>query len=106
MSIKETEQYILNQIYEAGLNAIRTTGVETDGQSALLPISPVVSRKIDKTVTNITYIAIAPVGTAEADAVWLCKKVDQTVTNIIRITWAGGGTFSQVATDLTALTYA
>lgn len=54
---------------------------------------------------TITYIGIAPVGSNQSDAVWQCKKVDESVTNTIIITWADSGRFSQVATDLTALSY-
>lgn len=52
-----------------------------------------------------TYVAIAPIGSAQASAVWQAKKVTVTGNDTV-ITWAGGGAFNQVATDLTVLTYA
>lgn len=53
---------------------------------------------------SITYYAEAPVGSAEASAVWRAQKVD-TSSGVV-ITWADSGNYTQVATDLTALTYA
>ena len=52
----------------------------------------------------VTYIAEAAPGTAQATAGWRCMKIDQ--SSGVVITWAGSGEASQVATDLTALTYA
>jgi|SRR3990172_2730626 len=55
-------------------------------------------------VGDVTYIALAAPGTAQATAKWQVRKLDQT-TGII-ITFAGGtANFDQVATDLTTLSY-
>ena len=50
-----------------------------------------------------TYVAEAPVGSAEGDAVWRAQKIDESSDTII--TWADSGNYTQVATDLTALSY-
>jgi len=51
-----------------------------------------------------TYIAKAPVGTAQASASWQVFRIDETVGMVI--TWADGNDkFDNVATDLTALAY-
>lgn len=54
---------------------------------------------------KLTYFAWAAPGSAEADAVWKAMRIDDSVTNESRIMWADNGNYSQVATDLTALTY-
>ena len=56
------------------------------------------------TVGTVSYIAVAPVGTAQSAAAWQVKKVDTTTGTVV--TWADGdGNFDNVATDLTALSY-
>ena len=55
-------------------------------------------------VGSVTYVANAPAGSLQADAVWKCKKIDE--TSGIVITWADGNEkYDNVATDLTTLTY-
>lgn len=55
-------------------------------------------------VGTTTYVAFALPGTAEASAAWRAFKMDE--SSGLRITWANGtDAFSNVATDLTALTY-
>ena len=54
-------------------------------------------------VGSVTYIADAPVGSDQADPVWRAQKLDQ--TSGLVITWADNGNYSQIATDLTALSY-
>ena len=61
-------------------------------------------RAIKVTVDGTTtYVAEAPVGSAQASAVWRVRKVDESIGAVI--TWADSGNYTQVATDLTALTY-
>ena len=56
-----------------------------------------------QTDATYTYIAHAVPGTALATAGWRAQRI--TTATGVRI-FADGGAFSQVATDLTALTYA
>lgn len=62
------------------------------------------AQKVTVSGTN-TYIAIAPIGSLQASAVWQARKVATSSGDTVT-TWAGGGAYNQVATDLTALTYA
>lgn len=66
-------------------------GLELDGYS----------REVQVDGTD-TYVAHAVPGTALATAKWRAMKVDADGTR----QFADGGDFTQVATDLTALTYA
>lgn len=50
-----------------------------------------------------TYVAKAAIGSSQSSAVWQAKKIDE--SSGVVITWADSGNYSQVATDLTALTY-
>lgn len=55
-------------------------------------------------VGTITYIGLANPGTLQADANWQCMKLDK--SSGLVITYANGSAdFTNVATDLTALTY-
>ena len=54
-------------------------------------------------VGSVTYIADAPVGSSQASAVWRAQKLDE--TSGLVITWADNGNYTQIATDLTALSY-
>lgn len=56
-----------------------------------------------QTDTGVTFTAYAVPGTALATAAWRAEKVVD-ATGVRQ--FADGGAFSQVATDLTALTYA
>ena len=63
-----------------------------------------VSKKITVSGDN-TYVASAPIGSAQASAVWQVKKI-AVVGSDTTITWADGDSnFDNVATDLTVLTY-
>lgn len=55
-------------------------------------------------VGSVTYVGKAAPGTAQSTAKWQVKKVEVSGSDTI-ISWADGGNFSQVATDLTALTF-
>lgn len=55
---------------------------------------------------DYTYIAIAPIGTAQTDAKWQVKRIDTSVAGTTVFTWADGDdSFNNVASDLTALSY-
>ena len=79
---------------------------DTGHKDGDLPL-PISSAKYAIKVTeagDVTYIAKAPVGTAQATAGWQVMKVDEAVGAVI--TWADGDIrFDNVATDLTALVY-
>ena len=63
------------------------------------------AEKIDVSVSNTTFVATAAPGSSQSNAVWSCKKI-YTSGNITTVTWADYGRYTQIATDLTALTYA
>jgi len=52
-----------------------------------------------------TYIAKAPVGTAQSSAAWQAFRLDET-SGMILLYADGNDNFDNVATDLTSLTYA
>jgi len=53
---------------------------------------------------NYTYVAKAPVGTAQASAAWQAFRIDE--TSGLVILWADANdNFDNVATDLTVLSY-
>jgi len=55
---------------------------------------------------SYTYIAAAPIGTAQATAKWQAKCIYDDGAGTTTITWADGdANFDNSATDLTALTY-
>lgn len=66
-------------------------------------------KKTIVTVGSVTtiYSGVAPIGTLESEAKWICKKlvIDQTTpgTTELTLTWASAN--GSVATDLTALSY-
>jgi len=72
-----------------------------DGNSEYLLNLGNYSREVQIDGTD-TYIAHAVTGTALAAAKWRAQKIDADGTRL----FADGGAFSQVGTDLTALTYA
>lgn len=103
--IQDSEQNILNKTYDPDKKATVVATVETDGTSELYKVSSLTAKKIT-TSGDYTYIATAPIGTAQATAGWQVKRIDSSVANTTVITWADGDAeFDNVATDLTALTY-
>lgn len=56
-------------------------------------------------VGKILYIAKAKAGSLYADPVWKCSKFDESVKTDQNMKWADGAKYTQIATDLTALTY-
>lgn len=77
------------------------------GSDGLLPVSSGSSKttKITESGTD-TYIAKAAVGSSQSSAVWQAQKIAVSGSNTT-ILWADGNdSYDNVATDLTALTYA
>lgn len=102
--IQNSEQKILNKAFEQSKQAMAVAGVETDGTNELYKVSGLTAKKIT-TSGDDTYIATAPIGTAQATAGWQVKKVTVSGSDTT-ITWADGDAeFDNVATDLTALSY-
>jgi hypothetical protein len=58
-------------------------------------------------VGDISYFAWAPPGSSESDPVWKAMRLDETASGNTtgRRAWADGAKYTQVATDLTLLTY-
>lgn len=58
-------------------------------------------------VGDISYFGFAEPGTLESAALWKAMKLDETIVGDLelKITWADNGNYTQVATDLTSLTY-
>lgn len=78
-------------------------GVGYDGQSLQKNQADAMATKITVSGDD-TYIGVAKPGTAQATAKWRCKKISVSGGTTV-ITWADSGNYSQVATDLTALSY-
>ena len=88
---KYSEQNVLNKSYDEVYHTLVFQEFETP-------------RALKVTVSGTTtYVAEAPVGSSQASAVWRAKKVDE--SSGVVVTWADSGNYTQVATDLTALTY-
>ena len=66
-------------------------------------IDSVVLNSIITVVGAVTYIAEALAGTFPTEAAWRVQKIDATTGTVI--TWADKGKPTQIATDLTVLTY-
>lgn len=102
--IELSEQKVLNRAFDKTKQAIAVAGVETDGTNELYKVSSLVAKKITASGDD-TYIATAPIGTAQASALWQVKKIS-TSGDDTTITWADGDAeFNNVATNLSALTY-
>jgi hypothetical protein len=109
------EQTVLNRAYDDTYNSFKviikdgsgtSLTVVNDGVDDALLITES-NYAIKKTISgSVTYVALAPPGTAQATAGWQAFKKDESVANTVTITWADSNTnFDNVATDLTALTY-
>lgn len=102
-STEWSEQKILNDSYDKTTQTIGVQNLSYDGTSnPQRDVSKNVALKVT-TVGSVTYVGKAVIGSAQASAVWQCKKID--TTSGVVITWAGSGSFNQVATDLTVLSY-
>lgn len=78
--------------------------VETDGTNIRRRQTDLMAEKVT-TSGDYTYIAVAPIGTAQATAGWQVKRVETSGSDTIT-TWAdGNANFDNSATDLTTLTY-
>jgi hypothetical protein len=91
IKIKYSQQEILNMSFDEVLRTL-----------VFQPIDTPLAVKVTESGTT-TYVAYAPTGSLQSDAVWQARKVDESSGTVI--TWADGGNYTQVATDLTALTY-
>jgi hypothetical protein len=104
IKIKYSSQEIDNLTFDEdfAVNTVEILGY--DGTSLQRFNADNMATKITS-VGDITYIGIATPGTAQGTAKWQCKKIDSSGDTVI--TWAdGNANFDNVATDLTALTYA
>lgn len=101
--IKYSVQEMFNMCLDTLFNILQFEPVEYDGANLKRKTSDLVATKV--TVDgDVTYVAKAPVGTAQSAEAWQCKKIDET-TGVV-ITWADGDSdFNNIATDLTALDY-
>lgn len=110
---KKSPQYIDNLEHDEELGVKKVMNYESDGTSAITPVSKLVAEKttiVTSGTTTTIYNGVAPMGTAQSAAGWQCKKtvIDGSVsgTKTLTKTWAdGNANFDNVATDLTALTY-
>jgi len=94
-------QEIDNLEHDPDLHLRKTMNYESDGTSGLAQTSGLVAKKITVSGAN-TYVALAPIGTAQATAGWQVKKINVTGGDTV-ITWAQGAAgFTETATDLTA----
>lgn len=98
------EQAILNSSFNPDTGLLQVEQMGYDGTGSRTAQSDVVATKIT-TSGSTTYIGVAPPGTAQSTAKWRCKKIVDDGAGTVTITWADSGGFTQVATDLTALTY-
>lgn len=74
------------------------------GQKWVKDISPLTALKVTKS-GNYTYIAVAPIGSLQATAIWQVYCVEKSGDDTL-ITWAdGNANFDNVATDLILLSY-
>ena len=89
--IELSEQTILNRSFDKTFNTLVTQNLNT-------PMATKVTQS-----GSVFYVAQAPTSASQSDAVWQAQKIDTSSGTVI--TWADDGKYSQVATDLTALTY-
>ena len=96
-------QNIQNESFDPEFGVLVTEPLGYDGVNMQRMIANSMAMKITE-VGDVTYIALAAPGTAQATAKWQVMKMDET-TGIV-ITWADGdANFDNIATDLTALSY-
>lgn len=78
--------------------------VENDGvKNALVSKVSLYNIKITES-GDYTYIAKAPVGTAQASAAWQAFRIDES-SGLVILYADGDANFDNIATDLTALSY-
>ena len=58
-------------------------------------------------VGDVTYMGQAEPGSIESAAVWRARKIDETIVGDreLKTTWADDANYTQIATDLTSLSY-
>ena len=86
-----SEQDVMNSVYQNSVTSLQTAPA-------------VCAMKITTNGTAETYIAVAPIDSAQNATVWQVKKIT-VAGNDTTITWAGSGAFNQTATTLTNLTF-
>lgn len=101
---KYSSQNVLNNVYDQELKSLAVLLKGWNGQDGQTFTPDAMATKVTS-ASPIYYVAMAAPGTSQATASWQAQKIDTTDSNNIVITWADGGSFSQVASDLTALTY-
>jgi len=102
---KETVQALVNRSYDFTTDTLAVQVEEYDGSVNRKVTSGLTAKKITVSGLN-TYVATAPIGTAQATAGWQAKKIIDDGAGTTTITWADGdAAFDNVATDLTSLTY-
>lgn len=102
--IQDSEQNVLNKAYLPDKKAVAVAAIKTDGTNEKYEVTTQVASKITTSGT-FTYIAVAPIGTAQSSAKWQVKRIEESGSDVL-ITWADGNdNFDNVATDLTALSY-
>ena len=96
-------QNIQNESFDPEFGVLVTEGLGYDGVNLQKNLANSMAMKITE-VGDVTYVAMAAPGTAQATAKWQAMKIDET-TGIV-ITWADGDAdFDNISTDLTALSY-
>lgn len=104
--IQDSEQRILNKALDNDFDALVVSNGVFDGKDLQRAIDPKLMNQVIITAGQITYICIAPAGTARSEEKWQCKKIDESTVNEVTITWANGNTnFDSSSTDPSSLTY-
>ena len=100
-----TEQEVLNSSFDETTGMLITLGGEYDPSGS---VKKAVTSNLATKITIVggdTYIGEATIGTAQSSALWRAQKVSVS-GGTTTITWAGGSdSFTNIATDLTSLTY-
>jgi hypothetical protein len=86
-----------------------TVPAPTDWGQLVRHVGPIstdyqVSVRIDEVNESLAYVGTAPIGSAEASAVWAIKQI-ATVGTVLSIKWAHGGASDQIWTARAGLTY-
>ena len=96
-------QNILNSSIDPDFGVLAVEGLGYDGVTLQRMVANSMAMKITE-VGDVTYVAMAAPGTAQATAKWQAMKIDE--SSGIVITWADGdANFDNIASDLTALSY-
>ena len=100
---KDSLQNLANWSFDTDYNTFVTQTVGNNGVAVSRNRADSLATKVTE-VGDVTYVAYAAPGTAQATAKWQVMKVDETTGAII--TWADGDSnFDNVASDLTSLSY-